>query len=154
MNSDAKDSGRRTRVRHQGQPTINDVARLANCSPMTVSRVINNKESVREETRRQVLAAIAELNYTPNRAARSLAGGEQLRVALLFDNPSASYLREFQLGALAEATRGDVHLVVQSCPPLADAPPLMRTIAEGGFKGFLLPPPLCVDQISHHLGAT
>ena len=146
MNSDAKDSGRRTRVRHQGQPTINDVARLANCSPMTVSRVINNKESVREETRRQVLAAIAELNYTPNRAARSLAGGEQLRVALLFDNPSASYLSEFLMGALAEATRGDVHLVVQSCPTLADAPPIMRNMAEGGIKGFILPPPLCDDQ--------
>src|SRR3546814_10167218 len=80
---------------------------------MTVSRVINNKESVREETRRQVLAAIAELNYTPNRAARSLAGGEQLRVALLFDNPSASYLSEFLMGALAEATAGQSRL--KSC---------------------------------------
>src|SRR3546814_15921753 len=118
MNSDAKDSGRRTRVRHQGQPTINDVARLANCSPMTVSRVINNKERVREETRRQVLAAIDELNYTPNRAARSLAGGAQLRVALLFDNPSASFPREFLTGAPAEETRGGVPSVVQVCPPL------------------------------------
>lgn len=146
MNSKLTDSGRRMRVRHQGQPTINDVARLANCSPMTVSRVINNKESVREETRQQVLAAIAELNYTPNRAARSLAGGEQLRVALLFDNPSASYLSEFLMGALAEATRGDIHLIVQSCPTLADAPPIMRSLAKGGIKGFILPPPLCDDQ--------
>src|SRR3546814_4458272 len=50
------------------------------------------------------------------------------------------------MGALAEATRGDVHLVVQSCPTLADAPPIMRNMAEGGIKGFILPPPLCDDQ--------
>src|SRR3546814_16917452 len=118
MNSDAKDSGRRTRVRHQGQPTISDVARLANCSPMTVSRVINNKERVREETRRQVLAAIAELNYTPNRAARCLAGGEQLRVAPLFDLPSASYLSEFLMVEMAEAARATGRPVVPGSPHL------------------------------------
>jgi DNA-binding LacI/PurR family transcriptional regulator len=73
-----------------GAPTIADVAREANCSPMTVSRVINSEGNVRDEKREQVLAAIARLNYSPNRAARSLAGGEQTRMALLFDNPSAS----------------------------------------------------------------
>ena len=59
--------------RHKGAPTISDVARLAQCSPMTVSRVINGERSVREQTRKAVLEAIRELNYQPNRAARRLA---------------------------------------------------------------------------------
>src|SRR3546814_16242625 len=113
---------------------------------MRVSRVIKNKGNVRGDTRGQGLGGLAELNYAPNRAGRGLAGGEQWRVALLVDNPSASYLSEFLMGALAEATRGDVHLVVQSCPTLAYAPPIMRNMAEGGIKGFILPPPLCDDQ--------
>ena len=132
--------------RAKGAPTIADVARAARCSPMTVSRVINGEASVREETREAVMEAIRALNYAPNRAARSLAGGEQLRMALLFDNPSASYLSEFLMGALEEATRSDVHLVVQSCEHSADAQSLMRNLSDGGIMGFILPPPLCDDQ--------
>ncbi len=141
-------TGRRARTsrRSGGAPTIADVAREARCSPMTVSRVINGEGNVREETREQVLGAIAKLNYAPNRAARSLAGGEQLRIALMFDNPSASYLSEFLMGALEEASRADIHLVVQNCETIAQAKPLMRHLAEGGITGFILPPPLCDDQ--------
>ncbi len=141
-------SKRRTRGarRHLGAPTIADVAREANCSPMTVSRVINSEGNVRDATRNQVMAAIAKLNYSPNRAARSLAGGEQVRIALLFDNPSASYLSEFLMGALEEASRRDVQLVVQSCEDVSSAKQLVRNLAEGGIRGFILPPPLCDDQ--------
>src|SRR5215208_4660713 len=78
--------------RQSGQPTVSDVARVANCSPMTVSRVINNEASVRDQTRAAVMEAIEQLNYKPNRAARSLAGAAQMRLALLYSNPSASYL--------------------------------------------------------------
>lgn len=50
----------------------NDVARLANVSRQTVSRVINNSGSVSEDARRRVLDAIEQLGYYPNTAARSL----------------------------------------------------------------------------------
>ena len=52
-----------------------DVARLAGVSHQTVSRVLNNHPNVRQETARRVRAAIAELNYRPNRAARALVTG-------------------------------------------------------------------------------
>jgi LacI family transcriptional regulator len=146
MSKYAQQPGRKVGPRGKGAPTIADVARAARCSPMTVSRVINGEASVREETRQAVMQAIRELNYAPNRAARNLAGGEQLRMALLFDNPSASYLSEFLMGALEEASRRDIHLVVQSCEHATDAKALMRNLAEGGIRGFILPPPLCDDQ--------
>jgi LacI family transcriptional regulator len=53
-------------------PTIVDVARLADVSIATVSRVINGDAAVRPRTRRVVEEAIARLDYRPNAAARSL----------------------------------------------------------------------------------
>ncbi len=53
--------------------TLHDVARLSGVSYQTVSRVINNHPYVSKDTRHRVLAAIRELDYRPNRVARSLA---------------------------------------------------------------------------------
>lgn len=63
-----------------GQPgsrrsIIGDVAALAGVSQMTVSRVMNDRPGVRSETRDRVVAAIRELDYRPNIAARSLVTG-------------------------------------------------------------------------------
>ena len=140
-------SERKPNRRQSGNPTISDVARVARCSPMTVSRVINNEASVSIETRQSVLKAIEQLNYRPNRAARSLAGGEQMRLALLFDNPSSSYLAEFLMGALEEANRSDAQLVVQGCDiEKEDGKALIANLLKVGIRGFILPPPLCDDQ--------
>lgn len=57
-------------------PTLRDVAKQANVSPSTVSRVLNNKTTsipISEETRRRVLQAVQEVGYKPNIAARQLA---------------------------------------------------------------------------------
>ena len=51
---------------------MRDVAARAGVSPATVSRVLNNAPTVRDEYREKVLAAIAELGYRPNRLARNL----------------------------------------------------------------------------------
>jgi len=53
-------------------PVMADVARLAGVSHQTVSRVLNSHPNVRPQTRDNVLAAIAELGYRPNAAARTL----------------------------------------------------------------------------------
>lgn len=52
--------------------TLHDVARAAGVSYQTVSRVVNQHPHVAPATRQRVLAAVEELGYTPNRAARSL----------------------------------------------------------------------------------
>lgn len=53
-------------------PVMADVARLAGVSHQTVSRVLNQHPNVRPQTREKVLAAIRELAYRPNAAARAL----------------------------------------------------------------------------------
>lgn len=53
--------------------TINDVAKAANVSPSTVSRVIANNPRIGQETTERVLKIMKEMNYHPNIIARSLA---------------------------------------------------------------------------------
>ena len=146
MSRGTTDSNTRRTGRHKGAPTISDVARLAECSPMTVSRVINGERSVREQTRQAVLEAIRELNYQPNRAARRLAGTDQPRIALLYSNPSASYLSELLMGGLEQASLSDVHLVVERCEFEKDEFAVVRRLTESGIEGFLLPSPLCDEH--------
>lgn len=57
-------------------PTLKDVAELAGVSPITVSRVFNQKWSgkVKEETVTKVSEAARKLGYSPNQLARSLNG--------------------------------------------------------------------------------
>lgn len=51
---------------------MTDVAKRANVSIATVSRVLNNKEDVNEDTRKRILEIIEEMNYKPNQVARTL----------------------------------------------------------------------------------
>ncbi|MCK8486693.1 LacI family transcriptional regulator [Paenibacillus sp. MBLB2552] len=56
--------------------SIFDVAKKSGLSVVTVSRVLNGAETVREKNRQKVLDAMKELDYRPNAAARSLASGK------------------------------------------------------------------------------
>ena len=55
--------------------TIKDVARLAGVSPSTVSRVLNQKGVISEETKQKIASAMEQLKYVPNDIARSFANG-------------------------------------------------------------------------------
>lgn len=64
-------------------PSIRDVARLADVSHQTVSRVLNDHPSIRPETRSKVLDAIAVLDYRPNLAARALVTSRSMVLGVL-----------------------------------------------------------------------
>ncbi|MGA8707219.1 MAG: LacI family DNA-binding transcriptional regulator [Steroidobacteraceae bacterium] len=143
-------SGRhRAQRRTKGAPTIADVATCAGFAPMTVSRVINGESNVRQETREAVQAAIAKLKYLPNLAARTLAGSEQLRVGLLYSNPSAVYLSEFLVGLLEEAPLNHVQLVVEKSVSRRQEEAIIRKLLSTGIDGLILPPPLCDSRRIH-----
>ena len=69
-------------------PTIFDVAKQAGVSIKTVSRVVNAEINVRESTREKVLAAINDLHYRPNTAARVLSGKRFYVIGLIYGNPN------------------------------------------------------------------
>ncbi len=56
----------------KNKPTIKDIARMANVSHTTVSRALNNKSRIRNETKEKILSLARDLNYRPNFIARSL----------------------------------------------------------------------------------
>lgn len=62
---------------------ISDVALLAGVSKQTVSRVVNGSERVSAETRKRVQAAIAELDFRPNAAARQLSRGRSYAIGIV-----------------------------------------------------------------------
>ncbi|KFN02494.1 LacI family transcriptional regulator [Bacillus clarus] len=66
--------------------TIRDVAKLAGVSVATVSRVINEKGYVHEDTVEQVKKAIEELHYRPNAVAKPLFKNSSTMIALLVAN--------------------------------------------------------------------
>ena len=80
--------------------TIYDVADYAGVSKTTVSRVVNGDNAVRSATRNIVLKAVRDLQYRPNKAARSLASQAEARIGLLYNNPSVAYFNELLIGAL------------------------------------------------------
>ena len=130
--------------RSRGSVTIEDVARRAGVSAMTVSRVINQGKNVRDRTRARVLEAIEALRYSPNTAARSLAAGEATHIGLLYSNPSAAYLSQFLVGALDGARKAGCHLVIEACESENDAEQseAARRLADADVEGVILPPPL------------
>lgn len=142
---DSETAKPRRQRRGRSGPTVADVAQAAGVSTMTVSRVVNGDANVLDETRSRVQAVIADIGYVPNQAARSLAGGQQCRIALLHSNPSAAYLSEFLMGTLAEASARDAQLIVEHCRDGTTPDALVARLAAHRVDAVLLPPPLCDD---------
>ena len=84
-------------------PTIKDVAKKANVSVATVSRVINNTGYVNHETRKIVEDAIKELGYVPNELARSLFRKKSNIIGLIVPHISTYFFGEL-IEAIEDAT--------------------------------------------------
>ena len=97
----------------QGKPTINDVARIANVSKKTVSRVINKSPLLSDKTRERVEEVIKEIGFVPNIQARALALRRNFIIAAIHDNPNAQFLVNVQQGILEGIADSEFGLMVQ-----------------------------------------
>ncbi len=132
---------RKSRTHHS--TTILDVARHADVSPMTASRVMNDNPSVGAEMRERVLAAAKALNYRPNLAGRSLRSTRSARVGVLYSNPSAAYLNQLMIGMLEESSLNGVQMLLEKCSGMRSQRVAMQRLLDAGVDGIILPPPLC-----------
>jgi len=96
-----------------GQPTINDVARIAGVSKKTVSRVINRAPSLTEDMRTRVESVIGEIGYIPNPQARALALRRNFLIGLVHDNPNAQTVMNVQQGMLEAIHDTEFEMVVR-----------------------------------------
>ena len=104
-----------------GRPTIKDVAERAGVSIATVSRALNDKSDVRGSTRERVREVAREVGYSPDPAARSLAGQTTRLVAIIVgDNAGHRDLSLIFFGRVLTA--------------------ISRRLSESGYDPLLLPP--------------
>lgn len=134
--------------RPAGRVTINDIARLAEVSKKTVSRIINKSPLVSEDTRQRVEAIIKQHGFEPDPQARALAFRKSFLIGLAYDNPSPQYVVNMQRGILDQLINTDYQLVLQ---------PVDRTVA--GYQdairkfverhrpaGMIMPPSVSEDD--------
>jgi LacI family transcriptional regulator len=136
------------------RPTIIDIAKRADVSFKTVSRVLNQNPRVAEELRERVLKAMTELDYQPNLAARALAGRRSYSIALLVDQGEffsednanaymAPYLVALQAGALQACRDAGYHFFIEPFDPHAASwsGDLRNQLAKIAVDGVVLAPP-------------
>jgi len=98
-------------------PVMTDVAQLAGVSHQTVSRVLNDHPNVRPQTRELVLAAITELGYRPNAAARTLVTRRTHTLGVIsFD--TTLYGPASMLYGIERAARDNYFVAIASVPTL------------------------------------
>ena len=121
-------------------PTLTTVADLAGVSRQTVSNALNNPDLLRPETLERVLGVIAEVGYSPNRAARQLRSGSSHLIGLRFEpaqEGTTNALMDRFLHTLVETTRETGHhiLLFSGDPedPLDGYDDLLRSTAVDAF---------------------
>ena len=92
--------------------SIQKIARLAGVSVATVSRVLNNSESVKEKNRERVLKAIAESNYQPNLLARQLRTARSSMILVLVSNIGNPFCAEVVKGIEEEAEKNGFRILL------------------------------------------
>ena len=86
-------------MNNKRNPTIKDIARLANVSTTTVSHVLNSTRQVSEDLSNRVQVAIRDLEYKPNAMARALRVHSSKTLGLIVPDNSNPFFSEIALGA-------------------------------------------------------
>ncbi|MFB5662814.1 LacI family DNA-binding transcriptional regulator [Alteribacillus sp. HJP-4] len=121
--------------------TIYDIAKRANVSPMTVSRVINNTGNTKQETRNKVEAAIKELNYIPNSAARSLTLKKSKILMLLIPDITNPFFTKLARGAEDKARQAGYKILLSNTDENADKEAeYIKSLISTGVDGVIFTP--------------
>lgn len=117
-----------------------DVARLAGVAPQTVSRVANGQPGVVDGTRAKVLAAMEELQYRPNHAARALKRGSFRSLAVVLSGrASAGSFQTLQAIVDAAASRGySVTVMALEVPSAEGLDGIFTRMGEAAIDGAIL----------------
>jgi LacI family transcriptional regulator len=127
--------------REQQLPTINDVAKRAGVSPVTVSRVLNNTGNVSPTTREKVEQAIQDLGYVPSVAARSLRSKRTHSLALVLPDIANAFWTTVARGVEdAAQSRGYSVLLYNTDENPTKQLRCLDVIASQGVDGVIIAP--------------
>lgn len=121
--------------------TIYEVAKRANVSAMTVSRVINNHKSISPETRERVIKAIKELDYIPNNNARSLISKDTKLLGLIITDITNPFFTNIARGAEDKANEEGYQVVFSNSDEnIEKESSYIRSVISRGIDGLLFAP--------------
>lgn len=126
--------------------TIHDIARRVGVNSSTVSRVLNGKSAISEETREKIYAAMKEMDYHPNSVARSLANGSSGAIGLAIDaHDTQSFANMFfhrSMFAIEKVaqTNGFNLIISSNLEEKGKSSPIEKLILERKVDGLILPP--------------
>lgn len=118
--------------------TINEVAKRAGVSAMTVSRVMNGSTSVTECTRKRVLAAADELGYRPNLLARGLVTNRTNTIGVLVTNIVNPIYSVYISTIIEEANRGGYDVIIAAANERAGALQSVSSLLDKRVDGLIL----------------
>ena len=121
-------------------PSMADVAREANVSGQTVSRVSNGRDNVDPETRQRVLEAMRKLGYRPNSAARALRSGRFHSIGvIMFTLSSFGNMRTLDAIAIAAADAGySITLIPVPHPTQGEVSVAFDRLSEEAVNGVII----------------
>ncbi len=130
-------------------PTLEAVAAAAGVSRSTVSRVVNGSSQVRPDVVETVTRAIEDLNYVPNRAARSLAKSQTMAIALVVPEDTTRFFGDPFFAAVVHGISraledSDYVLTLQLASPSEPSEKTIRYLLGGNVDGAIV--------VSHHSG--
>ncbi len=117
-----------------------DVARYAGVSPQTVSRVANAHSGVVDDTRRKVLAAMADLKYRPNSAARALKRGSFKSLGVVLSGLTSTGNYRTLEGIVASANRRGYSMTIMTVDAPSDESlgDVFQRMSEAAVDGAIL----------------
>lgn len=133
--------------------TIRDVARAAGVSTSTVSRVLNQKGTISEETKQRIYKAMEALNYVPNDFARGLATGSPRVIALVIDVAdvraySNNFFNNTVFGIETIAHRNDYNLmIINGSPAFGGILSVERLVLSKKIDGVIFPISIANDYL-------
>lgn len=122
----------------QEKTTIYDVAEHAGVAISTVSRVLNNSQDVSEETREIVLDAIRDLQFRPNRTAKSLAQRSTRTIAVAVPTFTTPFHNELLKGVRDRLDNEDVDLLLCDLDWEAPKATMQNFLERGAMDGLIL----------------
>lgn len=129
--------------------TISHIAKEAGVSQTTVSRVLNNSESVKEETREKVLKVIKELNYTPSAIARSLSTSKTNTIGVVVPDINNPFFGEVIKGISEEADKHDLNIILcDTNDSLNKELKALKLLKEQRIQGVIITPNSVEDEFN------
>ena len=123
------------------RPTIIDVAREAGGSKSTVSLVLQNSASVRDETRKQVRAAMARIGYVYNRSAANMRSSNAGLVGLVINDLRNPFFTEFATSLqMALADKGYSAVIANTDEDPGLQAQVVGSMIEHGVSALILCP--------------